>query len=65
MVDESHKRKKKPEECIICFLKLSGAAAAVRLMPCGHRQMCSNCCRDLLANADSTEGKFLVRAVLS
>ncbi len=62
MVDEARKGKQKPEECIVCFVKLSGANAAVRLAPCGHRQMCSQCCKDLLAIAESKEegGEFLV-----
>ncbi len=61
MVDESYKKKREAQqedhECIVCFGKVRRAA---RLQPCGHMQMCSRCCKELLAIAESKQVEPLV-----
>ncbi len=54
MMAESNERKKKlkeeqENECVICLDRPMSTV----LQPCGHVQMCSRCCRELLAIAES------------
>ncbi len=61
MADESRAKKQsesEESECIVCFGRLK---SAVRLKPCGHMQMCSLCCKKLIAIAESKRAKLEVR----
>ncbi len=62
IVDEAHRRKKGAAdiECIVCFGKVT---SPVRLKPCGHVQMCSRCCKGLIALAESNNVEPQVRAL--
>ncbi len=57
MAGEATKKKRDSVEieCIICFGRLT---SPVRLQPCGHVQMCSECCQELRAIAESKGVEF-------
>ncbi len=57
MMDESRRKKQEENECIVCFERPMTTA----LRPCGHMQLCSRCCRKLVAIAESKKGKPEVR----
>ncbi len=59
MMAESHERKKEEQEneCVICLDRPMSTV----LQPCGHVQMCSRCCRELLALAGSKSVEPQVR----
>ncbi len=62
MIAESHERKQKlkeeqENECVICLDRPMSTV----LQPCGHVQMCSRCCRELLAIAGSKSVQPQVR----
>ncbi len=45
-------------ECVVCLERAMNTV----LQPCGHRQMCSRCCREHLALAESRQAEPLVGA---
>ncbi len=49
-------------ECVVCFEAL--LRFAVRLQPCGHMLVCTQCCRNLLADAESKMIELQARTLL-
>ncbi len=61
MAAESRERNEE-SECAVCLEAL--LRSMVRLQPCGHMLLCTQCCRNLLADAESKMIELQARALL-